>query len=247
MKATDELACYANVGPRALGIGASQPLDFDPMSDDEDARAQPAAPPASGEGDQQMQDDILALLGADLPDVGLDAANDIENADLPPLDSLDPLDPVQLGTEPLLDLDPEPMTEASKEETERERMQLLVSHFDEQQMARYAAFRRANIRRAAIRKFASGLLNQPISNSVAVVLAGMSKVLIGDVVELARDLQEKDKASRRDEGGAPDAGNSAEPEPLLPAYVREAWRIYKRDTGTVPEPRTRPGSANRFF
>ncbi|KNC34718.1 hypothetical protein FF38_01121, partial [Lucilia cuprina] len=133
--------------------------------------------------------------------------------------------------------------EASKEDIEREHMKLLVSHFDEQQMSRYAAFRRANVKRAAVRKFVSHLLNQPISNNVAVVLAGMSKVLIGDVIELAREIQEKKFKAE----GRPMILEDGEPEPLLPTSIREAWRIYKQETGSVPGNKARPGSGNRFF
>lgn len=135
----------------------------------------------------------------------------------------------------------------TKEEAERERMKLLVSHFDEQQMARYAAYRRANIRRASIKKFASQLLNQPITNSVALVLGGMSKVLIGDIIELARDLQDKEEAAERKRRNLPEPLPGTEPEPLLPSYIREAWSIYKRDTRTVPGCKTKLGSMNRTF
>lgn len=133
--------------------------------------------------------------------------------------------------------------EASKEDIEREHMKLLVSHFDEQQMSRYAAFRRANVRRAAVRKYVSHLLNQPISNNVAVVLAGMSKVLIGDVIELAREIQER----KFEAEGRPMILEDGEPEPLLPTSIREAWRIYKQDGGSMPGNKSRPGSGNRFF
>lgn len=157
----------------------------------------------------------------------------------PLLDMELPLDSgVPLGQEPVFQ---------TKEEAERERMKLLVSHFDEQQMSRYAAYRRANIRRASVKKFTSQLLNQPISNTVATVLGGMSKVLIGDVIELARDLQDKEEVAERRRRNLPDPAPGAEPEPLLPSYVREAWTIYKRDTGTVPGSKTKLGSMNRMF
>lgn len=158
----------------------------------------------------------------------------------------DPLLNMELPLDSGVSLGQEPVFQ-SKEEAERERMKLLVSHFDEQQMSRYAAYRRANIRRASVKKFTSQLLNQPISNSVATVLGGMSKVLIGDVIELARDLQDKEEQAERRRRNLPDPQPGAEPEPLLPSYVREAWTIYKRDTGTVPGSKTKLGSMNRTF
>lgn len=165
------------------------------------------------------------------------------DASMLPLDNLGDLDPANLPDPlSLFDLDAANGTE-NTEEAERERMKLLISYFDEQQMARYLAFRRANIRRAAVRKYASHLLNQPISNNVAMVLAGMSKVLIGDIIELAREVQ--DKKEGRAERTKPLEGK--EPEPLLPSSIREAWRICKQNGAGVPGSKLRPGSGNRLF
>lgn len=158
-----------------------------------------------------------------MPDLGI--SNNNEQFELPPLG----------------------FSDQSSEDFERERMKLLVSHFDEQQMSRYAAFRRANIRRTAVKKYASQLLNQPISNSVAVVLAGMSKVLIGDIIELARDLQERNQALERRKMGLPVTPQNVQAEPLHPSFIREAWRIYKEETGTVPGSALKAGSGSRFF
>lgn len=163
------------------------------------------------------------IAGDKVPDFGL--VNNNEEFNLPPLG----------------------FSEQSSEDFERERMKLLVSHFDEQQMSRYAAFRRANIRRTVVKKYASQLLNQPISNSVAVVLAGMSKVLIGDIIELARDLQERNQAIERRKMGLPMMPHSVRAEPLHPSFIREAWRIYREETGTVPGSAMKAGSGSSFF
>lgn len=180
--------------------------------------------PASNQPQQPQRD------GPDLDFLPLDNLGDLDPANLP-----DPLS--------LFDFENNQNAEANSEETERERMKLLISYFDEQQMARYLAFRRANIRRAAVRKYASQLLNQPVSNNVAMVLAGMSKVLIGDIIELAREIQDKNQG--REKNANPVEGQ--EPDPLLPQSIREAWKICSRDITGIPGSRTRPGSANRFF
>ncbi|PRT53492.1 Transcription initiation factor TFIID subunit 11 [Wickerhamiella sorbophila] len=123
------------------------------------------------------------------------------------------------------------------QDMERERMKLLLANFDEDQMARYEAFRRANINRNAVKKLANAILNQSISANVSVALSGMSKVLVGDIVERARDVQAR---YENIEG--------VEPGPLRPEYLRVAWREYKRDTGSVPGFRwSRVGDMDRLF
>lgn len=123
------------------------------------------------------------------------------------------------------------------QDLERERMKLLLANFDEDQMARYEAFRRANINRNAVKKLANAILNQSISANVSVALSGMSKVLVGDIVERARDVQARYSAIE-----------GVEPGPLRPEHLREAWREYKRDTGCVPGFRwSRPGDMDRIF
>lgn len=113
-------------------------------------------------------------------------------------------------------------TKQLEEEEERARMKILLSNFDDEQMSRYEAFRRANINRSSVKRLANAVLNQSITGNVAVALSGMSKMFVGDIVELARDVR-----------------NRAEPgkdgEPLRPEHIREAWRLYKEEAGTVPE------------
>lgn len=122
------------------------------------------------------------------------------------------------------------------EADEHEKMNLLLAHFDEQQMSRYEAFRRAGINRNAVRKYANAILNQSITANVSVALSGMSKVLVGEIVEKARDYQ-----------AAECARTGAEPGPLTPAQLRAAWRLYKMQPGALPGPRRRLGDAGHLF
>ena len=175
----------------------------------------------------------------ELGDIG--ELNSAVNVEFPVLDNLGDIDPSNLPDPgSLLGFNGMTTDQQSSEEIERDRMKLLISHFDEQQMARYLAFRRANIRRAAVRRYASHLLNQPISNNVAMVLAGMSKVLIGDIIELAREIQDAKEGRTEHIVGV-------EPDPLLPSSIREAWRIYKSESNSVPGSKVRSGSGNRLF
>jgi transcription initiation factor TFIID subunit 11 len=104
---------------------------------------------------------------------------------------------------------------------EREKMKLLLSNFNDDQMSRYEAFRRANVNRSAVKKLSNAILNQSITGNVAVALSGMSKVFVGEIVELARDVQAR---ADPDNVGAP----------LRPEHLREAWRLYKLESGRVP-------------
>lgn len=111
-------------------------------------------------------------------------------------------------------------------EFEREKTRLLLSNFDEEQMNRYEAFRRANVNRSSVKKFASAILNQTITHNVAVTLSGMSKVFVGEIVEKAREVQVRMN---------PDVDPvELEQLPLEPRHYREAWRLFKLEKGTVP-------------
>jgi transcription initiation factor TFIID subunit 11 len=115
-------------------------------------------------------------------------------------------------------------------DVEREKMNLLLAHFNEEQMSRYEAFRRANINRNAIKKLANSVLNQSISPNVAVALSGLSKVFVGEMVEKAREVQ-----LRMDPPKTFEEYEQRGRQPLKPEHFREAWRMYKLETGTVSE------------
>lgn len=74
-----------------------------------------------------------------------------------------------------------------KKDTERQR--LLMQAFDDGQMARYEAFRRANVSKGSVKKLANAVLGQSIPAPVATALCGLSKVFIGELVETARQIQ----------------------------------------------------------
>lgn len=131
------------------------------------------------------------------------------------------------GMSPLGDMDLQQGTIISEADLERDRLKLLLSNFNDDQMARYEAFRRANINRSAVKKLANAVLNQSITGNVAVALSGMSKVFVGEIVEKARDVQ------ARMDGVSNSDGQQGE-RPLRPEHLREAWRLFKQESGTVP-------------
>ncbi|ODQ67628.1 TAFII28-domain-containing protein [Nadsonia fulvescens var. elongata DSM 6958] len=115
------------------------------------------------------------------------------------------------------------------ENDEHERIKLLLQYFDSEQMNRYEIFRRANINRTSVKKLANAVLNQSITGNVAVVLSGLSKVFVGEIVEKARDVQ-----MRMDSPSTPNKDENRQ-KPLRPEHLREAWRLFKEETGTVPQ------------
>lgn len=115
-----------------------------------------------------------------------------------------------------------------KEDEEKERMKLLLSNFNPEQMARYEAFRRANVNRTSVKKLANAVLSQSITGNVAVGLSGMSKVFVGEIVERARDVQQRMEPVNSIE----ELENQERP--LKPEHFREAWRLYKLEQSTVP-------------
>lgn len=143
----------------------------------------------------------------------------------------------------------------SSEAQEREKLRLLLSNFSEDQMSRYEAFRRANLNRTGIKKLANAVLNQSITGNVAVTLSGLAKVFVGELVEKAREVEKQmdreflaaqaNSAKRKREDGSEETPVNGEdeqtqqqpPPPLLalrPEHMREAWRLYRKEMGTVP-------------
>lgn len=129
---------------------------------------------------------------------------------------------------------------------DRERLKLLLAKLSEEQMNRYEAFRRANLNRTGIKKLANAVLNQSITANVAVTLSGLAKVFVGELVEKAREVeQQMDREflaqatkKRKLEDGAEEIEAEEEVQPpllaLRPEHMREAWRLYRKEMGTVP-------------
>lgn len=84
----------------------------------------------------------------------------------------------------------------------------------EAQMRRYEVFRRANLNKANIKKLANGFLHQNVNQNISIVIAGFSKVFIGEIVELALDIKDR-------------SDNNDPLEPLTPQHLREAYRQYQ--------------------
>jgi transcription initiation factor TFIID subunit 11 len=125
------------------------------------------------------------------------------------------------------------------DEQKRENMRLLLGNFSGDQLHRYECYRRSGFQRSTIKKVSHDFSKEPCSKQIliwfwtieimqtmlgisvsqtsVIVLAGIAKIFVGEVVEKARDVQEE----WGDEG------------PLKPKHLREAHRRLKR-AGVIP-------------
>lgn len=99
------------------------------------------------------------------------------------------------------------------------KMQAILSRFTEEQMSRYESFRRSGFQKANMKKLLASITgSQKISMPMTIVVSGIGKMFVGELVETARMVM-----SERKETG-----------PIRPCHIREAYRRLKLE-GKVPK------------
>ncbi|KAG6550663.1 hypothetical protein Mapa_007760 [Marchantia paleacea] len=98
------------------------------------------------------------------------------------------------------------------------RMQAVLNKFTTEQMSRYECYRRSGFQRANMRRILGFVAGSPISIPMTIVMSGISKMFVGELVEVGRIVM----TERGDVG------------PIRPCHIREAYRRLKLE-GKVPQ------------
>ncbi|ONK79277.1 uncharacterized protein A4U43_C01F4740 [Asparagus officinalis] len=99
------------------------------------------------------------------------------------------------------------------------KMQAILSQFTEEQMSRYESFRRSGFQKANMRRILASIIgSQKVSMPMTIVISGIAKMFVGELIETGRMIM----AERKEMG------------PIRPCHIREAFRRLKLE-GKIPK------------
>ncbi|XP_071709710.1 transcription initiation factor TFIID subunit 11-like [Rutidosis leptorrhynchoides] len=99
------------------------------------------------------------------------------------------------------------------------KMQSILSQFTEEQMTRYESFRRSGFQKSNMKRLLASITGSAkISEPMTIVVSGIAKIFVGELVETARMVM-----TERKETG-----------PIRPSHLREAYRRLKLE-GKIPK------------
>mmetsp|Transcript_12584 Transcript_12584/g.37842 ORF Transcript_12584/g.37842 Transcript_12584/m.37842 type:complete len:145 (-) Transcript_12584:2988-3422(-) len=93
----------------------------------------------------------------------------------------------------------------------------MLEHFTEAQLERYEAFRRSKFDRRTMKRLQQTIVGQQVSVNMALVMCGISKVFVGELIETARQVAEE----------------QGQQGPLQPHHIQDAFQQLDRE-GRIP-------------
>ncbi|CEP60817.1 TATA-binding protein-associated factor TAF11 LALA0_S02e00298g [Lachancea lanzarotensis] len=78
-----------------------------------------------------------------------------------------------------------------KELEQSEQLNLLLTNLDEEQMNRFEVFRRTSLAKNNIKKISSIVTNQTVAANINLLLAGVGKIFVGEIVEKAQEVKKR--------------------------------------------------------
>lgn len=145
---------------------------------------------------------------------------------------------------------------------EEEKNQLLVSQFTNEQMDRFESYRRMKLNKPGIKKVCSTELGHSVPQNLSIALAGLGKLLLGEVITKAFEVQEKEdkrqlvfdierkkkyKKNLTQKTAPIDGVNWDQTKlnyggdyrkPLQSKHIREAWRLLNLEGSNLGAPWT---------
>ena len=134
---------------------------------------------------------------------------------------------------------------------DEEKKRLLIASFTENQMDRFELYRRMRVNKPGVKRVCSSVLGHLVGQTMLIVLAGLLKLFLGEIITRAYEVQEKDfkarlindidakkkqkqQALKDMSAGKPVAVDSTRLQylgdrevPLQPEHIREAYRLYR--------------------
>ncbi|MED6180968.1 hypothetical protein PIB30_014947 [Stylosanthes scabra] len=162
--------------------------------------------PGSGSGNASTSGPFTATAGGSGAGTGMKSKEEEEEEEEENMD-------VELGKFPSSG-DPDKMA----------KMQAILSQFTEEQMSRYESFRRAGFQKSNMKRLLASITGtQKISVPMTIVVSGIAKMFVGEVVETARIVMQERKESG----------------PIRPCHLREAYRRLKLEGKVFKRPMAR--------
>lgn len=97
----------------------------------------------------------------------------------------------------------------------------IMKHFTPDQQNRYECYRRSAFGKNAIKRLMQSVTGNNVSHKTSIVMAGVTKIFVGEIVETARTVMEEWK----------------ETGPIRPRHLREAYRR-QQAKGKIPSSAT---------